>query len=123
MIWTCQWFALDLPHCFYKIIDAFSGCLYPQPAIFSRRPCGKLSNNEICKTIKVPLEIDMRRINAPFNNCRPIRFDIAVHTLLGPSGLWVAFDPPDSSRNRPVTGRGTGCCKPEASGTACASLR
>jgi hypothetical protein len=28
------------------------------PAIFSRRPCGKLSNNEIGKTIKIPLERD-----------------------------------------------------------------
>jgi hypothetical protein len=27
------------------------------PAIFSRRPCGKLSNNEIGKTIKIPLMV------------------------------------------------------------------
>jgi hypothetical protein len=31
MIWNCQWLTLDPPHCFYKTIDAFSGCLYPQP--------------------------------------------------------------------------------------------
>jgi hypothetical protein len=31
MIWACQWFTFDLPHCFYKTIDAFSGCLYLQP--------------------------------------------------------------------------------------------
>jgi hypothetical protein len=26
------------PHCLYKTIDAFSGCLYPQLAIVSRPP-------------------------------------------------------------------------------------
>jgi hypothetical protein len=45
-------------NCFYKTIDAFGGCLYPQPAIYSRRPCGMLSNNEIGKAIEIPFEID-----------------------------------------------------------------
>src|SRR5215813_8740321 len=94
-IWTCQWFTLDPPHCFYNTIDAFSGCLYPQPGYTS----GKLSNNEIGKTIKISLEREMRKINAPFNDYCLLRFDIAVHTLLRPSGLWVAFNPLDSSHD------------------------
>jgi hypothetical protein len=28
------------PHRFYNPIDAFSGCLYPQPRIFPARPAG-----------------------------------------------------------------------------------
>jgi hypothetical protein len=55
-------------------------------AIFSRWPWGKLSNNEIGKTIKTPLEREMRRINAPFNDYRLIRFDTAVLIYLNPTG-------------------------------------
>ena len=66
----------------------------------------------------------MRRINAPFNDCHLIRFDIAVHNLLRPSGVWVAFNPLDSSHDQPAhPGRVAGCYKPEASGAACASQR
>ena len=46
------------PNCFYKTIDAFGGCLYPQPSYISRRPCGTLSNNEIGKAIEIPFERD-----------------------------------------------------------------
>jgi hypothetical protein len=115
--------SLDPPHCFSNTIDAFSGCLYPQPCYIFPPPCGKLSDNEIGKTIRITLEREMRRINAPFNNRRLTRFDIVMHTLLRPSGLWVAFNPPDSSHDQPITGRGAGCYKPAASGSACASAR
>ena len=90
-------------------------------AISSRRPCGELPHNEICKTIKIPLEREMRRINAPFNDCRLIRFDIVIHIHLNPTGLWVAFNPLDPYHDQPVTGRGAGCYKPAARGNACAS--
>jgi hypothetical protein len=66
----------------------------------------------------------MRRINAPFNDCRLIRFDTAVHTLLRPSGVWVAFNPLDSSHDQPAyPGRDASYYKPEASGAACTSAR
>jgi hypothetical protein len=93
-------------------------------SIFSRRPWGKLSNNEIGKTIKISLEREMRRINAPFNNCRLIRFDTAVRIYLNPTGSWVAFNPLDHSPDQPAhPGWGACCCKSEASGVACASAR
>src|SRR5262249_14000062 len=41
---------------FYKTIDGFIGCLYPQPRYISRWACGKLANNEICDTVKIPLD-------------------------------------------------------------------
>jgi len=92
--------------------------------IFSRRPWGKLSNNEIGKTIKISLESEMRRINAPFNNCCLIRFDTAVRIYLNPAGTWVAFNPLDPSYDQPAhPDWGAGCYKPEASGRACASAR
>ena len=62
----------------------------------------------------------MRRINAPFNNRRLIRFDIAVRTHLNPSGLWIAFNPLDPScqcygRTRLLHGPGRRLRKPPAS--------
>jgi hypothetical protein len=94
------------------------------PAIFSRQPWGKLSNNEIGKTIRISLEREMRRINAPFNDYRLIRFDIAMLIYLNPTGTWVAFNPLDPSPEQPAhPGWGAGCYKPEASGSACASFR
>jgi len=93
-------------------------------AIFSRRPWGKLSNNEIGKTIRISLEREMRRINAPFNDYRLIHFDTAVRIYLNPAGSWVAFNPLDPSHDQPAhLGWGAGCCKPEASGSAFASAR
>jgi hypothetical protein len=69
------------------------------PAIFSYRPWGKLSNNEIGKTIKISLEREMRRINAPFNDYRLIRFDTAVRIYLNLPGSWVVFNPLDPSHD------------------------
>jgi hypothetical protein len=110
--------SLDPPHCFYNTIDVFNGCLYPQP----RYTCGKLSNNEFGKTIRIPLERDMRRrINAPFDDCCPIRFDTAMRINLNPTRSWVVFNPLDPSHDQPVTGRGAGYYKPVASDAACAS--
>jgi hypothetical protein len=109
--------SLDPPHSFYNTIDVFNGCLYPQP----RYTSGKISNNEIGKTISIPLERDMRRINAPFDDCRLIRFDTAVHIHLNPTRSWVAFNPLAPSHDQPVRGRGAGYYKPVASGAACAS--
>jgi hypothetical protein len=58
----------------------------------------------------------MRRINAPFNNCRLIRFDTAVRICLNPTGSWVAFNPLDSSHDQSAhPGRDAGCYKPAAS--------
>jgi hypothetical protein len=74
------------------------------------RPAGR---NEIGKTIKIPLERGIRRINAPFNDCHLVHFDIAVRALLKPSGLWAAFNRLHSTHDQPVIG-----C-----GAACASLR
>jgi hypothetical protein len=111
--------SLDPPHCFYNTIDAFNGCLYPQP----RYTCGKLSNNEIGKTIKIPLGRDMRKTNAPFDDCRLIRFDTAVRIDLNPTRPWVAFNPLAPSHGQPVTGRSAGYYKSVASGAACASAR
>src|SRR5262249_43529536 len=65
----------------------------------------------------------MRRINASFNSCRLIRFDIAVRTPFNPPGLWVAFNPLGSSHKQPVTARGASCRKPATMGAGCASLR
>jgi hypothetical protein len=109
--------SLDPLHCFYNTIDVFNGCLYPQP----RYTCGKLSNNEIGKTIRITLERDMRRINAPFDDCRLIRFDTAVRINLNPTRSWVAFNPLDPSHDQPVTGRVAGYDKHVASGAAYAS--
>ena len=56
------------PHLFYKTIDAFSGCLYPLRHYISRRPCGKLPNDEIYNTIKIPLDFHNYRLTWPFEN-------------------------------------------------------
>src|SRR5262245_2073690 len=98
--------------CFYKTIDAFSGCLYPQPVKFSRFPLGKLSGNEISRTIKIHLEIEMRMINASFGNRYPIHFDIAERASLNSTGAWVVYSPPADSHNQPVTSRGAACASP-----------
>ena len=55
-------------HCLYKIIDAVRGYLYPQPAIFSCRPCGKLPSSDICDTIKIPLDFLNSWPNWPYEN-------------------------------------------------------
>jgi hypothetical protein len=66
----------------------------------------------------------MRRINASFNDCRLIRFDIAVHTFLRPSGVWVAFNPLDSSPDQTaLPAQFAGYYKPEVRGAARASSR
>jgi hypothetical protein len=123
------------PNCFCKTIDAFSGYLYPQPRNISRLPRGKLPSNEICNAVKIPLDfldywpawpfensiVKMRMINAPHNNRRLIRFDIAMCTHLNPSELWIVFNSMDPSHDQPVTGRVAGRYRPEARGAACAS--
>jgi hypothetical protein len=55
-------------HCLYKIIDAVRGYLYPQPATFSRRPCGKLPSSDIRNTFKIPLDFLNSRPTWPFEN-------------------------------------------------------
>src|SRR5262245_65057423 len=84
-----------------KIIDAFSGCLYPPPSYISCLPRGKLLSRDIRNTFEVPLDflhywptrpfensiVEMRMINVPHNNRRLIRFDAAVCTHLNPSEL------------------------------------
>jgi CHAT domain-containing protein len=57
-----------ITHCFYKTIDAFSSYLYPQPAIFSRRPRGKLPGNEIRNVIVIPLDFLDSWPTWPFEN-------------------------------------------------------
>jgi hypothetical protein len=76
--------------------------------MFSADPQAEnFSDNEIGKTIKISLERSMGRINASFNDCRLVHFDIAVHTLLKSSGLRVAFNRLDSSHDQPVMGCGS----------------
>jgi hypothetical protein len=116
----------------FREVNAFTKPLTPlaavcilNPAIFPVGPAGgKLSNNEIGKTIKIPLEREMKRIDAPFNNCRLTRFDIVMHTLLRPPRLWIAFNSLAPAYDQPAhPGWGAGCYKPAASGGACASVR
>jgi len=98
--------------------------LYPQPRYIFPPALGKLSNNEIGKIIKISLEREMRRINAPFNNCRLIHFDTAVRIYLNPAGWWVAFNPLDPSHDQHThTGWWASRYKPEASGAVCAIAR
>ncbi|MBO0861763.1 MAG: hypothetical protein J2P21_25400 [Chloracidobacterium sp.] len=80
-------------------------------------------HDRIGRTIKIPLEREMRRIDAPFNDCRLIRFDVAVRTRFRPSELWVAFNRLDYSHDQPVTCRIAGCYKPAVRRAACASAR
>jgi hypothetical protein len=53
---------------FYKTIDDFSGYLYPQPRYISSWACGKLSSNEICDTVKIPLDFLNSWPPWPFEN-------------------------------------------------------
>jgi hypothetical protein len=63
-------------------------------------------------------------MNAPFYDYRLIRFDTAVRIYLNPTVSWVAFNPLAPSPDQPThPGWGTGCCKPEAKGAACANAR
>jgi hypothetical protein len=56
------------PNCFHKTIDAFIGCLYPQPRYISRLPRGKLPSNEICNAVKIPLDFLNSWPTWPFEN-------------------------------------------------------
>ncbi len=42
----------------FELLTPLAAVCILSPAIFSRRPCGTLSNNKICKTIKIPLARD-----------------------------------------------------------------
>jgi hypothetical protein len=96
-------------HCFYKIIDAVSGCLYPQPRYILLPPLRRtLQTTKLAKQSKSLLR-SMRRIDAPFNDCRLVHFDIAVRANLKPSGLGVEFNRLDSSHDQAVMGWGAAC--------------
>jgi hypothetical protein len=56
------------PNCFSKTIDAFIGCLYPQPRNISRRPCGKLPSSDIRNHVKIPLDFLNSWPARPFEN-------------------------------------------------------
>src|SRR5262249_61984993 len=89
-------------------------------------PAGPGESSQTTKSAKQSESLlkEMRRINAPFNDYRLIRFDTAVRIYLNPTGSWVAFNRLASSHDQPAhPSWDASCCKPEASGAACASAR